>query len=72
MAAFLRELLIFELDRGDPGRFVGLDGVMDIEQATEPGVGIRDQRRVGPCCDRPGSIMQISEGRQPSVGEAEV
>ena len=47
MAALLWQFLIFYLDRGAAGILIAPDRVMYIEEATEPGVAVADQRCFG-------------------------
>jgi hypothetical protein len=44
MTALLGEFLVLDLDRGDPGGFIALDRVMDVEQPAIAGVAIGDDR----------------------------
>ena len=50
--ALLREVLILELNRRNPGLLIALDGVADVDEAAEAGVGIGDERRLGAASDR--------------------
>ena len=72
MPALLREVLILELDRRNPGLLIALDGVADVDEATETGVGIGDERRLGAASDRARSIEHLRKGGEAGVGEAEV
>ena len=67
MPALLREVLILELDRRNPGLLIALDGVADVDEATETGVGISDERRLGAAGDRaPRSSISVKEARPAS------
>ena len=72
MPALLREVLILELDRRNPGLLIALDGVADVDESTEAGVGISDERCLGAASDRARSVEHLRKGGEASVGEAKV
>ena len=72
VAAFLRHLLILDLDRLHPGGLVAAHGLAHVDQPAETGIGVRDQRRLDRRGDGAGPVDHVAIGDEPGIGHAEV
>ena len=72
VAAFLRALLIFKLDRCSSNLLIAADGMMNVEQAAVAGIAVRDQRLAHGLGDGLYAIEHLRIGRQTGVGQSEV
>ena len=72
MAAFLREILIFDLDRGHASDFIAADGLTHIDQAAIARIGIGDQRRLRTAGDASRTRHHVGIGRNPRVGQPQM
>ena len=71
MAAFLRKLLILDLDRGDAGLLIAAHSVADIEQTAVAGIGIGNDRRLGHFRNAPDAIDHLRIAGKARVRQAQ-
>ena len=72
VAAFLRHLLILDLDRLHARGLVAAHGLPHVDEPAEAGIGIGDQRHAGAVRDRARALHHVAIGDEAGVGDAEI
>ena len=70
MAAFLRELLILELDAGCTGRRIAAHGAVDIQQSAIAGIAVGEERNAGGARDTAHTVKHLRECRGAGISDA--
>ncbi len=72
MAAFLGELLVFDLQRRSASFDIAAHRVRNIEQSAVTGVGIGNQRSMGDSADLTDTPDHIGISRKPRIRQAQM